>query len=323
MNYIDVFNGDADGICALIQLRKVNPHQSQLITGVKRDIDLLKHVEATPEHHISALDISFDKNRSDVQRLLAQGASIEYFDHHYSGELIQHPRLKTVIDDQSFTICTGLIVDQFIGGKFRAWALVAAYGDNLIAPAQSLGKSSGFSDESLNVLQHLGMYINYNSYGSNLSDLFFHPDALYRQLQQYDSPFDFMAENAHIYHTLDTGYREDVAKAKASPCLYQSETTAVVFFYNKKWARRVSGVYINKLANQYPDRAHAVITENSDSTCTVSIRKPLDRETLPADQLARQFASGGGRKSAAGINRLPANQVDQFIEAFKTHFSGQ
>lgn len=321
MHYIDVFNGDADGICALIQLRKVNPQQAQLVTGVKRDINLLKHVEATPEHHISVLDISFDKNRSDVQRLLEQGASIQYFDHHYCGALTQHTRLQTFIDDQSSTLCTGLIVDQHISGKFRAWALVAAFGDNLIAQAQSLGKNSGFSHESLSRLQRLGMYINYNSYGSSLSDLFFHPDVLYRHLQQYDSPLDFMAEETCIYNTLDAGYREDIARAKASPYLYQSATAAVVFFHDEKWSRRVSGVYINELANQYPDRAHAVITENEDGTCTVSIRKPFDRETLPADQLARQFASGGGRKAAAGINALHTDQIDQFIEAFKAHFS--
>lgn len=321
MHYIDVFNGDADGICALIQLRKTSPQQAQLVTGVKRDINLLKYVEATPKHHISVLDISFDKNRQDIARLLNQGASIEYFDHHYRGEPVQHPRLQTFIDDQSSTLCTGLIVDQHIGGRFRAWALVAAFGDNLNTPAWSLGKQSGFSDESLIMLQRLGMYINYNSYGGSLSDLFFHPDVLYQHLQPFDSPLDFMAEDTFIHNTLDTGYKEDIAKAKASAYLYQSATAAIVFLHNEKWARRVSGVYINELANQYPKRAHAVITENSDNTCTVSIRKPLDRETMPADQLARQFASGGGRKSAAGINALHTDQTGQFIEAFKKYFS--
>ena len=43
-NY-DVFNGDADGICALQQLRLNDPIESKLITGVKRDIQLLDHVE--------------------------------------------------------------------------------------------------------------------------------------------------------------------------------------------------------------------------------------------------------------------------------------
>ncbi|MEJ2533090.1 MAG: DHH family phosphoesterase, partial [Halioglobus sp.] len=40
MNF-DVFNGDADGICALLQLRKAQPLESTLVTGVKRDINLL------------------------------------------------------------------------------------------------------------------------------------------------------------------------------------------------------------------------------------------------------------------------------------------
>lgn len=46
-HHIDVFNGDADGICALIQLRLANPVESQLITGVKRDIALLQKLKLT------------------------------------------------------------------------------------------------------------------------------------------------------------------------------------------------------------------------------------------------------------------------------------
>lgn len=41
MNY-DIFNGDADGIIALLQLRLADPIDSQLITGVKRDIKLVE-----------------------------------------------------------------------------------------------------------------------------------------------------------------------------------------------------------------------------------------------------------------------------------------
>lgn len=320
MTFIDVFNGDADGICSLIQLRKADPRNAQLVTGVKRDINLLKRVDATTGDHISVLDISFDKNRSDVLRLLDQGATIEYFDHHYQGAPVSHRDLKTAINDQLPTLCTGLIVDQHIAGRFRAWALVAAFGDNMNAAAMSLGKDSGFDHASLSTLQQLGMYINYNSYGEDLSDLYYHPDVLYQQLQQYDSPFDFLKADAGVLHTLETGYQADFAKAKTSPYLFQSDESAVILFDNEKWARRISGVYINDLVNQYPKRAHAVITENTHGDCTVSIRRPLERETLPADQLARQFPSGGGRKSAAGINALPVDRIDSFIETFKAHF---
>ena len=60
MDY-DVFNGDADGICALIQLRRADPKpDATLITGVKRDIELLQRVPSGEGSRVTALDISFD-----------------------------------------------------------------------------------------------------------------------------------------------------------------------------------------------------------------------------------------------------------------------
>lgn len=61
MHY-DVFNGDADGIIALLQLRLAEPKQSKLITGVKRDIKLLSQVvKADNASSVTALDISMEK----------------------------------------------------------------------------------------------------------------------------------------------------------------------------------------------------------------------------------------------------------------------
>jgi hypothetical protein len=54
-NY-DVFNGDADGICALQQLRLQTPREATLISGLKRDIDLLQRVEPQSGDHITVLD---------------------------------------------------------------------------------------------------------------------------------------------------------------------------------------------------------------------------------------------------------------------------
>ena len=53
MHY-DVFNGDADGICALLQLRLEEPLVSTRITGIKRDIALLERVHAVP-HRVNPL----------------------------------------------------------------------------------------------------------------------------------------------------------------------------------------------------------------------------------------------------------------------------
>ena len=70
MNY-DLFNGDADGICALIQLRKAAPLESTLITGVKRDINLMAQVEASAGDQVTVLDVSMDKNKTALDRVLA------------------------------------------------------------------------------------------------------------------------------------------------------------------------------------------------------------------------------------------------------------
>ena len=61
MAYFDVFNGDADGICSLQQLRLAEPRESALVTGVKRDIALLKRVQAESGDEVTVLDVSLDK----------------------------------------------------------------------------------------------------------------------------------------------------------------------------------------------------------------------------------------------------------------------
>ena len=70
MPYIDIFNGDGDGILALHQLRLTNPHKSRLITGVKRDTKLLQYALSTHDSVITVLDISSHANRAPLLQLL-------------------------------------------------------------------------------------------------------------------------------------------------------------------------------------------------------------------------------------------------------------
>ena len=97
----DVFNGDADGLCALHQLRLLEPREATLVTGPKRDIALLQRVslesppsagpapppsagqapppsagERAPDRasemtsaRITVLDISLDRNRQPLLAL--------------------------------------------------------------------------------------------------------------------------------------------------------------------------------------------------------------------------------------------------------------
>ena len=60
MRCFDVFSGDADGILSLVQLRLAEPRQAALITGRKRDINLLDRVAAGSGDHVTALDISIE-----------------------------------------------------------------------------------------------------------------------------------------------------------------------------------------------------------------------------------------------------------------------
>src|SRR5512139_4005986 len=122
MHLIDVFNGDADGLCALHQLRLADPAESELVTGPKRDISLLKRVKAQAGDRITVLDIALSKNRDALDALLAAGAQIRYFDHHQPGEIPVHPHFEPHIDTDA-NVCTSLLVNQALQGTQLAWAV--------------------------------------------------------------------------------------------------------------------------------------------------------------------------------------------------------
>ena len=317
--HFDAFNGDADGICALIQLRRADPKESILVTGVKRDINLLKRIDSKAGEAVTALDIAFEKNSADAARILESGASIFYVDHHNPGDIPEHDALEAHINTAPDT-CTSLIVDRLLNGQYRAWAVTAAFGDNLTEVAQSLAQQSGYSAEETELLQKLGVCINYNGYGSSLDDLFYHPAELYQLMDAFDTPFDFVDALPEVFETLANGYATDMASASALAPIRKTETAATFMLPDEQWARRVSGVYGNDLANKSPARAHAVITEKADGAYQVSVRAPLTNKS-GADELVKQFPTGGGRKGAAGINVLPKDQLDAFIEAFEAQYS--
>lgn len=318
MRYIDVFNGDADGICALVQLRLADPQESELVTGIKRDIQLLSQANADDNTMITTLDISFDKNASEVRRLLDSGAQISYIDHHQANTLFEHDHLTAHIDLDANT-CTSLIVDRLLDGRYKAWALTAAFGDNLSSVVMQMGTEAGLSVSELATLQELGILLNYNGYGASTEDLFFHPAELYKKLCSYDTPFEFLNNDTMTYQTLANGYQQDMAMALQAPIIHETANTAVIELPEEKWARRISGVFGNELANRHPERAHAVIKAKDDGSFLVSVRAPLNNKQ-GADELVSQFPTGGGRKAAAGINLLPSEMLTTFLDAFDQQF---
>ncbi len=317
MNH-DVFNGDADGICALHQLRLAFPAANNLVTGTKRDIDLLRRVEAGPGDEVTVLDLALDKNRDALFALLGKGAKVSYFDHHVAQDIPDHPSLTAMIDT-SPDVCTSLLVNRHLSGKHLIWAVIGAFGDNLHEAAYQAAKPLGLDPQRLATLRELGECLNYNSYGESVEDLNFHPAELYRILHQHNNPFVFINENG-IFEILKQGYAEDMALARTICPEHETPNGAVYILPSKPWSRRVSGAFSNALVSASPDRAHAVLTQRGDGTFVVSVRAPQSAK-IGADILCSRFATGGGRKGAAGINRLPENELPRFMQAFDEVFS--
>jgi len=315
--YIDVFNGDADGICALHQLRLAKPVESLLVTGIKRDISLLSRVEANKADTVTVLDISLDKNRIALETVLQNGAKVIYFDHHYSGTIPEHANFNVNIDTKA-DVCTSLLVNDSLNGKYLPWAVTATFGDNLFDAAIKAAKPLDINSEQLGLLKQLGTYINYNGYGNSLEDLFYHPAELYEKIKPFESPFEFI-EQSEAFKTLESGFIEDMHQAATIKAEANDSKSTIYILPNEKWARRVSGVYGNDLAQKNPQKAHAILTLKGENTFQVSVRAPLTNRT-GADTLCRQFETGGGRQAAAGINELPELELDNFITKFKTHF---
>ena len=314
MQCYDVFNGDADGICALVQLRLAEPRTAKLVTGVKRDINLLARVNAKAGDHITALDISMRTNANGLRRNLDAGAHVFYVDHHNPGDIPKHENLFAVIDTRP-NICTALLVNKALNGIYKEWAIVGAFGDNLADVANDAARSLSLKTSALSKLKSLGELVNYNAYGRDTSDLHFTPEYLFEQCVRYKTPSEFLSAKPEILGKLETGYAADMAKAK------QSGFTApgVTILDDAPWARRVSGSYGNILAVENPNQAHAVLTHNIDGGYLISVRAPKNNST-GADKLCLQFPTGGGRAAAAGINHLPKDGLDKFLAAFRMGF---
>jgi hypothetical protein len=319
MTHFDVFNGDADGLCALTQLRNAKPREAELITGVKRDINLLERVQAEPGSQVTVLDVSLDKNRAGLERALEAGADVFYCDHHFAGDIPENPRLEALINTAP-DVCTSLLINKYLDNEFLEWAVVGTFGDNLRDSARRIASPLALNEGSMQHLEDLGVYINYNGYGSNLEDLHFEPAELYRLISPYASPFDFMSDSAEHFQKLEQGYRQDMASAAAVSPEYKDDAVAAFILPDEPWARRVSGVYSNDLANADPDRGHAVLTVKANGCYLVSVRAPLNNKT-GADELCMKFPTGGGRKAAAGINDLPADMLREFIDSFAAFYA--
>ena len=318
MIQIDVFNGDADGICALHQFRLSEPAESLLITDIKQQVQLVGRVFPTAPARVNVMDVSLDANRAAVMRLLAGGVEVWYFDHHFAGEIPEHPGFHSHIDTASDT-CTSLLMNRYLGGKQARWAVAGAFGDNMEKPALAVAGTLGLNPDELDACREAGTLLNYNGYGNDLTDLHFHPVDLYQAVKPFDDPVQFMKQS-EAAGMLREKFAVDLKLALGQTPMLDDAAGKVFMFPNETWAQRISGVFANRIAAENPALATAVGVERENGSLRMSVRAPLEKPE-GADALCRRFPTGGGRKGAAAVNVLPLSQLPVFLDAFRETFA--
>jgi hypothetical protein len=269
-------------------------------------------VPAQAGDEVLVCDISMDRNREALLRLLDRGVRVRYFDHHAAGEVPEHPGLQAHIDLAS-GVCTSMLVDRWLHGRFRAWAVVGAFGDNLRDAAERLAAEIGMDPGDRERLRRLGTAINYNAYGEDERDVHIAPARLYPLLARYRDPLEFVARES-VAHEIDALRCADLARAMEQAPWWQGDTGVVYLLPDAPWSRRVIGSLANELAGAAPGRAHAVARRCADGTLTVSVRAPIDAPG-GAHELCRRFG-GAGRERAGGIDGMPEERLEAFVQEF-------
>lgn len=319
----DLFNGDADGIFSLLQLRQVEPRpDAARITGVKRDTQLFKQIadRVRPGDRITALDIGMARNSAGLASVLETGAKVFFCDHHPTGDIPESDNL-TVLMDASAETCTAYLIDQRLDGAKSAWAICGAYGDNFQALAAKIAAERQVT-LPLGRLRELGELVDYNAYGLTIEDLHFHPSDLYDRLSAYPDPMAFIEDAPDALDTLRQGHRSDWDIAESAREIHISNAGQILSLPASPASNRISGLFANALVDEEPDKAFAVLTHlgTESGGYRVSLRAPLARKTRQANHFAADFG-GGGRAEAAGIDLLTEDDMTRFIDAFTAGFS--
>jgi len=314
---IFVFNGDADGICALQQLCLAEElaQPPVLVTGVKRDTLLLKNISDVKSTSVTVLDIEIEKNHLALEKLLSQGCHVRWFDHHKSKSdtLLIHENLQCWIDTSS-SVNTSWIVNQFLNEQHQLWAAVGLFGDNIHQTAIDICVKAKLAKNDITLLTELGQALNYNSYGLKIEDLYINPSELWKRIAKFANPLDFIKQDT-LCRELFLRRQQDLEKALQLHIPFNN----TLVLPHQPWAQRVIGEVGHYLAQQEPSIAHCVAVDNGQDGFVVSVRAPLVSAS-GAVELCSRYETGGGRAGAAGINHLPKNLFAEFIKHFEKAF---
>jgi hypothetical protein len=185
-------------------------------------------------------------------------------------------------------------------------------------------------------LRRVGVLLNYNAYGDEPGDALFDAADIAVRMAGIPSALDFCWEQSLIA-PLAARFDEDRELFHQLAPLVESASACAYLVPDEAFARRYGATWANERVMQKPSEALAVIHPRKNGTYTVSIRSPRDWRAAgamegkdakegkdgavrSAAELAKEFPTGGGRKLAAGIDVLPADQLQRFTDRFREFY---
>ena len=138
-------------------------------------------------------------------------------------------------------------------------------------------------------------------------------------MRPFDDPLRFIADSP-IFRRLWAGYEDDMANARSLRPHRKVPGATLLVMPDVPWARRAIGVLANELMQALPGSAIAIVIPRSSGGYTASVRVPQPA-ALGADEFCRQFATGGGRRGAGGVNELPQAELERFAGRFEACFA--
>jgi hypothetical protein len=169
----------------------------------------------------------------------------------------------------------------------------------------------------IQALRALGEAINYNAYGDAECDLLVPPARLAGLLRPTRIPWCSRAASRGGPAGRQPGADLELAwriapERDAAGC---GDLPAA----GRPVGAPVQGVFANALSQREPDAPTPILRAVGDAGFLVSVRAPRSRPH-GADALCRGFGTGGGRASAAGIDCLPRDRLDEFSAALDRSF---
>jgi hypothetical protein len=309
---VDVCNGDADGLCSILQWRLHEPKESTILALLDAESSLVGRVHTRPGDEFLICDIPIEPNRSTLLQLLKAGARVQYFNHHVTDDIPYHPGLRATIDfckDAS----TSLTVDRLLGGKYREWAVVGAYGKRSTHAADALAVDMGMTSDTKTRLRELGKLISYNACATHEKNACIAPSKLYESLSRYRDPMEFLRSES-LASELDAVRRDDLAKASVLPPYWQDANACVYVLPDTPWAHRVACGLDEELAANDPTRAYAFLCNNGTGGFNVKVRAA--RSEWPLQHSSQAPQAGCERPRSWAIDHLPDGELSHFIRAF-------